>query len=107
MAFDAYDRALDLIRLLAPIASKLATYDPGLTKQLRQAASSVPLNLAEGSERRGKDRKLHFRYAHGSIAEVIGCLDTALAWGYLDAPTLTAARELAGRVRAMAYRLAS
>ena len=61
----------------------------------------------EGSERRGRDRKLRFRYAHASVAEVIGCLDTALAWGYLDAATITPARELAGRVRAMAYKLAS
>ena len=106
MAFDAYDRALDLIRLLAPIANKLATYDASLTKQLRDAASSVTLNLQEGSERRGKDRKLHYRYAHGSIAEVIGCLDTALAWGYLDAAAIRPARELSGRVRAMLYRLA-
>jgi len=41
MAFDAYDRSLDLIRLLAPLAAKLATYDAELTKQLRAAASRI------------------------------------------------------------------
>ena len=107
MAFDAYDRSLDLIRTLAPIANRLATYDATLTRQLRDAASSVTQNLAEGSERRGKDRKAHYRYAHGSIAEVIGCLDTAVAWGYLDATAVAPALALAGRVRAMAYRLAT
>jgi four helix bundle protein len=107
MAFDTYDRSLDLIRTLAPLARKLATYDPTLARQLRDAASSVTQNLAEGSERRGKDRKAHFRYAHGSIAEVIGCLDLAVAWDYLDDAAVATARELAGRVRAMAYRLAA
>ena len=106
MAFDAYDRSLDLIRLLVPVAKKLATCDVELTKQLRDAAGSVTQNFAEGSERRGKDRKAHYRYAHGSIAEVIGCLDLAVCWGYLDEPFVADAKAMAGRVRAMAYRLA-
>jgi four helix bundle protein len=93
--------------MLAPIARELATHDASLTKQLRDAASSITQNLAEGSERRGKDRKLHYRYAHGSVAEVIGSLELAVAWGYLDATVVAPAIELAGRVRAMAYRLSS
>ena len=107
MAFDAYDRSLDLIRALAPLAHRLATCDVTLTKQLRDAASSVTQNLAEGSGRRGKDRKAHFRYAHGSVEEVIGILDVIVAWGYFDASMVAPARELAGRVRAMAFRLAT
>jgi len=107
MSFDAYDRSLDLIRALAPLAHKLATYDVTLTKQMRDAASSITQNLAEGSGRRGKDRKAHFRYAHGSVEEVIAVLDLAVAWGYVDEPAVATARELAGRVRAMAFRLAT
>ena len=107
MAFETYDRSLDLIRTLAPIARKLATYDASLTKQLRDAASSITQNLAEGSERRGKDKKAHYRYAHGSTAEVIGCLESAVAWGYLEQSFVDPALALAGRVRAMTYRLAS
>ena len=107
MAFDAYDRALDLIRTLAPLARRLATYDPDLTRQLRKAGSSVTQNLMEGSERRGKDRKNHYRYAHGSVAEVIGILDNSVAWGYFDEEVVAASRALAGRVEAMTYRLAS
>ena len=106
MAFDAYDRSLDLIRLLVPVTAKLATCDATLTRQMRDAASSVTQNLAEGSERRGKDRKAHYRYAHGSIAEVIGCLDSAIAWSYLDAAFVSDAREMAGRVRAIVHGLA-
>ncbi len=107
MAFDAYDRSLDLIRALAPLANKLATIDTTLTKQLRDAASSITQNLAEGSGRRGKDRKAHFRYAHGSVEEVIAILDLVVAWGYFDPALVATALALAGRVRAMAFRLAS
>jgi len=106
MAFDAYDRSLDLIRALAPLARTLASHDATLTKQLRDAASSITQNLAEGSGRRGKDRKAHWSYAHGSTEEVIGILDLVVAWGYLDEAAVRTARELAGRVRAMAFRLA-
>jgi hypothetical protein len=38
---------------------------------------------------------------------VIGVLDLVVAWGYFDASVVAAARELAGRVRAMAFRLAT
>jgi four helix bundle protein len=107
MAFDAYDRSLDLIRALAPLAHRLATHDATLTRQLRDAASSITQNLAEGSGRRGKDRKAHYRYAHGSVEEVIAVLDLLVAWGYFDVAAVAAARELAGRVRAMAFRLAT
>jgi four helix bundle protein len=105
MAFETYDRSLDLIRTLRPIVARLATYDATLTKQLRDAASSVTQNLAEGSERRGKDQKQHYRYAHASVAEVIGSLEVALGWGYLDVAELAPAIAMAGRVRAMSYKL--
>ena len=107
MAFDAYDRSLDLIRALAPLAHRLATYDATLTKQLRDAASSITQNLAEAAVAAAKDRKAHFRYAHGSVEEVIAVLDLVVAWGYFDEPVVAKARELAGRVRAMAFRLAA
>lgn len=78
-----------------------------MTKQLRDAASSITQNLAEGSGRRGKDRKAHWRYAHGSVEEVIGILDLVVAWGYFEPAVVADALALAGRVRAMAFRLAS
>ena len=107
MAFEAYDRSLDLIRSLAPLARLLTSYDADLVEQLRDAASSITRNLSEGAERSGKDRKLRYRYALGSVAEVIGCLDLAVAWGYVEPAAVADALALAGRVRAMAYRLSS
>ncbi len=105
MAFDAYDRSLDLIRVLRPIVRKLASHDPTLTKQLRDAASGIVQTLAEGAERRGRDRKHLFRTALGSASEVRGSLDLAVAWGYLDGAEISEALELAGRIKAMAFGL--
>ena len=104
MAFDAYDRSLDLIRAV-PLA-KLASCDPDLTKQLRRALQSVTQNIAEANRRAGKDRKHLFRVALGSAAESASCLDLALALGYLAPHECAAALELADRVRAMTFRLA-
>lgn len=103
MAFDVYDRSLDLIRA-APIA-KLATCDPDLTKQLRRALASVTLNIAEGNRRNGKDRKHHFRVALGSAAEAAACFEVALTLGYVRRDDVADALTLADRVRAMTYRL--
>ena len=105
MAFDAYDRSLELLRALTPLLDKLATRDPDLTKQLRRAAASVALNLSEGNRRAGKDRLYLWRVALGSAAEVGSCLDVARAFAYLAADEVAGSSELADRVRAMTYRL--
>lgn len=44
----------------------------GLTSQIRRAAISVPSNIAEASGRSGdKDRKKFYRYAYGSLMELL------------------------------------
>ena len=40
-----------------------------LADQARRAMASVPLNLAEGAGRAGRDRVYHFRIAYGSVKE--------------------------------------
>ena len=61
--FKAYERSIELIRELKPLVQRLGKQDPDLAKQLRKAASSVALNLAEGNRRGGKDKPYHFRVA--------------------------------------------
>ena len=56
----------------------------GLTSQLRRAAVSVPLNIAEGQARKGTKQYLNFlKIAFGSTAEVKVCLELALGLGYI------------------------
>ena len=78
----AYDVALDLIRALRPVVAQLRKHSPDAADQVERAASSIVLNLAEGSRRRGRDPKRFFDMAHGSAGEIRGALDLADAWGW-------------------------
>jgi len=103
--FVAYEISLDLIRQLRPIVALIAARDPSLADQLRRAASSVPLNLAEGRRRCGRDRTYHYRIAAGSAAEALAALDVALAWQLADEAPLATARATADRVLGLLWPL--
>ena len=107
VTFDAYARSLQLLASLVPVVAKLRTQDPDLVKQLRRAAQSVQLNIAEANGRVGKDRRHLFRVAYASAAEVAAALEGAVAFGELEAALVAPALELVDRVRAMTYRLAT
>ena len=85
MTFIAFDKSIHFNRQLSEL--DLRSRNPDLQRQLRRAASSIALNLAEGSGRNGRDRKQHFRIARGSALEAQACLLVAQAWGDLDNET--------------------
>ena len=78
-----YSVLLDLVRDLRPLLSDLGRKDPDLARQCRRALTSAPLNLAEGSYSRGKNRAARYHTALGSLREVLACLEVAAALGYL------------------------
>ena len=84
MPFHAYELALQAIRELRPIVAVIKKHDPDLAKQIRRAASSVTLNINEGSKRRGEDRLYLYSVAAGSANEVLAGLDTSDAWGWTN-----------------------
>jgi four helix bundle protein len=103
MPFDALEVSLELIRSLPQAIA--GERDPHLHRQIRAAASSVPLNLAEGRRRVGKDRLHHFRIAAGSADELRVALLVALSWGDLEVRDVGMALGLLDRVLAMLWRL--
>jgi four helix bundle protein len=105
MAFDTLDVAHQLIPSLRRAAVALTSRDPDLARQLRRAASSVPLNVAEGRRRAGKDSAHLYRVAAGSAAEVASILRVAADWGHVDAADTAEALALLDRLRAMLWRL--
>jgi four helix bundle protein len=57
-----------------------------LAGQLLRASTSVPLNIAEGSARKGsKEFRRYLDIARGSLAEVESALDLARELEYIDA----------------------
>ena len=69
MGFDARDVALELVRSLRPLVEKIRQKDASLANQLRDAGSSVVLNVGEGARRTGRDRRYHYTVASGSAGE--------------------------------------
>jgi four helix bundle protein len=62
----------------------------GLTQQIRRAALSVHLNIAEGSSRRSvAERKRFFEIARGSLIEIDTALDIGVELGYIKKETLS------------------
>ena len=101
--FQVHDAALALVATLRPVLDRLKKSDRALADQLRRAASSVVLNIAEGNRRAGQDRLQFFRIAAGSAAEVRAALQVGQAWGSIEASP--AAEVELDRVLAMLWRL--
>ena len=79
-----HDEMLDAIRSMRGALGAIDKRDADLARQLRRAASSVVLNIAEGSGSSGGTRRERYRNALGSAREVVACIDVARAWGYAD-----------------------
>ena len=103
--FQVLDVAHSLVPLLREPLQRLARRDRSLADQLYRAVSSVPLNIAEGNRRSGRDRQHLWRVAAGSADEVRAALRVAIAWGHVRPADVAPALEACDRVLAMPWRL--
>ena len=79
-----YTTAIEVIERLRPVIAQIEARDRDLARQLRRAASSVALNICEGSGSRGGTRRERYHNALGSARETGACLDVAAAFGYVE-----------------------
>src|SRR5438045_6291970 len=73
---DVYQRSVEFLALAWQLGEALPRGQSGLADQLRRAALSVPLNIAEGTGRIGEaDVSRHRAIARGSAMECAAILD--------------------------------
>ena len=78
-----YTTIIEFLRWVRPVVAEIETHDRDLARQLRRAASSVALNVGEGSGSSGGTRRERYRNALGSARETGACIDVAMALGYI------------------------
>src|ERR1039457_2361320 len=81
---DVYRLTLQVLGELRGPLTLIERHDKDLGNQLRRAASSVALHLAEGSGAHGGTLLARYRTALGSARETGACLDVAVALGYVE-----------------------
>ena len=105
MPFLALNLSLQAIEQVRQPLAAIRSRDADLFKQLRRAASSIPLNLSEGRRRRGQDRRHLYRVAAGSADELRVGLQVALAWQYLKAAEAAEVLSTLDRLQRMLWPL--
>jgi four helix bundle protein len=95
-----YSKMIGVLGMLRGVLTQIERHDRDLGNQLRRAASSVALNIAEASGSHGGTRLARYRTALGSARETGACLDVAVALGYIQEVDVRVLSQLDG-VRAM------
>jgi len=83
---DVYQTSRSFLLEYYKLSKRLPTEEKfGMVPQIRRAALSVHLNVAEGSSRKSQaERKRFFEIARGSVIEIDAALDIASALKYFD-----------------------
>jgi four helix bundle protein len=102
----AQNVALEAIVALRPLLVKVARCDRDLENQIRRAANSMHLNIAEALGSLGGNTRARFHTALGSAREVRSGLQLAVAWGHVEPAAVAPVEVLLDRVCAMLWKLA-
>lgn len=99
-------KAQEVVREMAPVVRRIARQDGPLGNQLRRAAQSVVLNIAEARGSQAGNARARFGTACGSAQETRAALEMARNWGYVDSETLTRFDEALDHICAITWCLA-
>jgi len=81
---NVYERARGIVRELGPLVHLIREHDKSLADQLKRAAQSVVLNIAEARGNDAGNARARFCTACGSAKEVRAALHVASDWGYIE-----------------------
>ena len=92
---EVYQTAIEFVHAAVDIAAALPTGNAYLADQLRRAATSIPLNIAEGaSEFARKEIARFYRMAKRSATECAAILDVCRRLNHLGESVADEARDL-------------
>jgi four helix bundle protein len=103
---DVYRCAVKFLGFATPLSDKMPRGYAALGDQLRRAALSVPLNIAEGNGRLQGNATQHYSIARGSALECAAILDACEAIGIVSMAELASGRELLERIVSMLTKMA-
>ena len=105
-SLDAYQAAIDFLALVARLLVQLPRGYGPVADQLRRAALSIPLNIAEGYGKRGTDDRARFYdIARGSAHECGAILDASRVLRIVDEPTYSQGKTLLHRIVSMLVKM--
>ena len=97
-----YQSAIRFVAYCVDLLSRFPKGYADLVDQFRRAATSIPLNIAEGAGKIGRaDSVRFFAIARGSALECGAILDVAMVMGLLEPGPVAPAKALLARVVAM------
>ena len=103
---DVYRCAVEFVALAVAMAAQIPRGSADLRDQLRRAAFSVPLNIAEAAGRASKaDAARHYSIARGSAVECAAVLDILRTINGIQEQQHRLATDLLGRIVAMLTKL--
>jgi four helix bundle protein len=100
---NVYDRARRVVRDLVPALHVIRQHDKSLADQLKRAAQSVVLNIAEARGNDAGTARARFSTACGSAKEVRAALNVASDWGYIETRMATHLDERLDEVCAITW----
>ena len=100
---NVYDRARKVVRELVPLLHTIREHDTSLADQLKRAAQSVVLNIAEARGNDAGNARARFSTACGSAKEVRAALNVATDWGYIETQMATHLDEKLDEVCAITW----
>ena len=96
---DVYQRAIEFTALSVKMTALIPRGNANLIDQLRRAALSIPLNVAEAAGRVSEaEMQRHYAIARGSAMECASILDVCRVLGLLDDAACQTGSELLFRV---------
>ena len=105
MGLQVHELALSIVEALAPIMPLIQRHDRALSVQLRTAASSMVLNIAESEYSDPGNERARLFTAAGSANESRSAVRLAIAWGYIKAERTVEVLARLDRVMAVLWKL--